>query len=135
MKKLLSIAALLISLSVSAQGNLQFNQVINGSIDANIYQTGVTAGTITIPAGKVWKLESVSHFTSPGSTNQSISLSNSSRVFIGDHQVWNGLSNYQISNFPIWFSEGTYSIVIGDYHNSTTPHRFSWSAIEFNVVP
>ena len=47
MKVLLSITALLISLSASAQGNLQFNQV------------KLVTTAEAVPAGKVWKVENI----------------------------------------------------------------------------
>ena len=134
MKKILSIVVLLISLSVNAQGNLQFNQVVNGSIDANILTTQVTPGSITVPAGKVWKIESVSYFSYPGTTFQNNNVSISSQVWIGNHQVWAENSNTAVI-FPIWLSAGTYNIQLGQAFGSTTPVRFSWSVIEFNVVP
>jgi hypothetical protein len=132
MKKLLSIAAILISLSVTAQGNLQFNQVVNPSYDANVYQSIVVAGTLTVPSGKVLKIENCSYINNPGNF-QFPAATNNCRAYVGDNLIY-GNSNLNIS-YPIWIPEGTYDIKMGEYFNSTTPMRLVISAIEFNVVP
>ena len=115
MKKLLFIAICFVSLNLSAQGNLQFNQVITYSE----YDSGggnfpaVTIGTV--PTGKVWKIEYYM----------------SSACGIG----WN-LNN--AGNFcgtaagPIWLKEG--DILKGRAGNSLGGSRIL-SIIEFNVVP
>lgn len=135
MKKILLFVAFLGTIFFSeAQGNLQFNQVINGSIDANILNNQVTPGSITVPEGKVWKIESVSYFSNPGTTYQNNMGNNTAQAWIGNHQVWAGNSNTAVI-FPIWLSAGTFNIQLGQVFNSSTPVRFSWSVIEFNVVP
>ena len=111
MKKLLSIAVLLISLSVSAQGNLQFNQVL--SLDAN-----VAGNPVTVPAGKVWKIESVA-------------FSNNNAYF----QIqWGGVNYFVLNNsapyanLPYWLPSGESVSLVANVNAKV-------SIIEFNVVP
>ena len=65
MKHLFTFLLLAISATSFAQGNLQFNQVIT---DAQTFSlgTGGTANTslLTVPADKVWKVESISDLRS-----------------------------------------------------------------------
>lgn len=67
MKKLILIIICFVSLQLVAQGNLQFNQAIYS-----------TSGSITVPAGKVWKIEAIN------STNGTISSSLDNCVNIGN---------------------------------------------------
>ena len=61
MKKLFCLKLFCLILICSyGQGNLQFNQVINIQFTKRLpYNTGGGADTlITVPAGKIWKIES-----------------------------------------------------------------------------
>lgn len=138
MKKILSIAVLLISLSVSAQGNLQFNQVIN----AEVVGTGTfefNMGSITVPAGKVWKIES----TTLSYTNFSISSlptnilpgSTTINVSIGRHLAYGGASQHEAAKMPLWLPSGTYDLTNRTQNSTSYSYTFAISAIEFNVVP
>ena len=67
MKKIIILALLISVCKINAQGNLQFNDVKNIEItgttspfDPNIGVPISTIGTITVPTGKVWKIESTS---------------------------------------------------------------------------
>ena len=59
MKKLILIAICFVSLQLSAQGNLQFNQVVNLNYTHTIPSgfSNSTVTNITVPAGKIWKIE------------------------------------------------------------------------------
>lgn len=139
MKKLLSIGILLlISLSVNAQGNLQFNQV------------KLVTATETVPAGKVWKVEAASFAggtpfcigAGPNSLCGQVNLAytgfqasmsyniNGQNAYIA--QAYNGnsvaQSGIQVNNpFPLWLPQGT-TLAAG----ANMRHL---SVIEFNVVP
>ena len=131
MKTLLTTTAFILAfLSYStAQGNLQFNQVINATttpINYN-YDTEVL-GTIVVPAGKVLKIESTS-FTYINST-ETYYINNS--VYIDRLIAWSGSSDVR-HYLPLWLSEGTYQI--SAYGSSQTDAAFSYSAIEFNIIP
>ena len=136
MKKILSIAVVLISLSVSAQGNLQFNQVINYSISGAWATSEYTVGTITVPSGKVWKIESSSlnnNNALSGLPTQALGSDGVSSISIGTNTVF-GAYNPSNNWLPVWLSAGTYDVV-GRTTASGQNMTISFSAIEFNVVP
>ncbi|MDG0972651.1 MAG: hypothetical protein P8O07_00690 [Crocinitomicaceae bacterium] len=131
MKKLLSIAVILISLSISAQGNLQFNQVINSEYTFTGSPDNVI-GTITVPNGKVLKIEGVSLLRVFGSSEYPI-YSSYAAVTIAGINVYYSYSQ-QNTCLPLWLGEGTHNIVVTQTGN-TTSNKVGVSAIEFNVVP
>ncbi len=114
---------------ISAQGNLQFNQVV---IVYDLPQT--------VPAGKVWKIESYQQQQVSVSTNfPSTSCTDLTRprpYYIDNFYyhnlegVGNGVANYTSTaknSFPIWLKAG--QVV-----KTSCPGDFL-SIIEFNVVP
>ena len=113
MKKNLAILLIFLGMNhlMNAQGNLQFNQVLN--LDAS------TTGTAyNIPAGKVWKIESVG-------------LSSNSAYFQIQYSgvnyfIVNNSSPY--SNLPYWLPGSINVTFVG-----SAPAKVS--IIEFNVVP
>ncbi len=111
MKKLVLIAICFVSLQLSAQGNLQFNQVL--SLDAN------SAGNpVTVPAGKVWKIESVAF----SSNNAYFQIQ------------WGGVSYFVLNNttpyanLPYWLPSNESVSLVANVNAKV-------SIIEFNVVP
>jgi hypothetical protein len=129
MKKLLFIAIYFVSLQLSAQGNLQFNQVIKV---VNVNQT--------VPAGKVWKVESYHQETVGISTNMPTTgcgdLSRPRPYFVDNtmyyhlNGIGNGNSNFASSatnEFPLWLGAG-------QFIRTSCPQDFL-SIIEFNIVP
>ena len=95
----------------SAQSNLQFNQVL--IVDATSLGTPVT-----VPTGKVWKIESVA-------------LSANSAYF----QInWGGINYFVLNNsgsyanLPFWLPSGASVSFVGSVNGKV-------SVIEFNVVP
>jgi len=119
-KNSLFVFALFITIGVSAQGNLQFNQVILYDIVASGTQN------ITVPANKVWKIESVSHGYIAGSS--AMSLRNSAAQPIAFFSGSTGTS--YTANYPFWMP----SNFSGSFANQTG-YRATISIIEFNVVP
>ncbi len=112
MKKLLLIFALVCSNIVWSQGNLQFNQVL--ILDA----IPAPGNAVTVPAGKVWKIESVA-------------LSNNNAYF----QInWGGTSYFVLNNsslyanLPFWLPSNESVSLVGSTNAKV-------SIIEFNVVP
>ena len=114
---------------------------------------GTLVGTITVPAGKVLKLESVSTYLNDSTGDiQSYYSTGSSYIgskgcWIGGHLVWvpywytsTGSTNIdsivETSRFPIWFGEGTYEIRVRYRTNfgAGTFYVVSYSAIEFNII-
>jgi len=127
MKNLLFILAIIISSFSFAQGNLQFNQVVNLSYSGT--GTGkINVGSLAVPAGKVWKITSAS-------ATRSNTLLQQIALFVGDHIVFANYSAYY-SNFqavPLWLSEGIYDVHM--WTNNDGPRLGSISVLEFNVVP
>jgi hypothetical protein len=119
-----------------SQGNLQFNRVVKEDIEATVVNTASTSmGSIMVPAGKVLKIESVSYVAKETSGTPLAINSGSDRAYIGNHVVWNPRSSLnQKANFPIWLPEGTHT-VYGQRTTNSLPRIFSYSGIEFNVVP
>ena len=98
-------------LVVNGQGNLQFNQIV---IVSSVNQT--------VPAGKVWKLESCM-LTSSG---------NSYALMLYNGALYNmrqQLTSTQVATFPFWLSSGA-SVTFG-----TSSSGGILSILEFNIVP
>ncbi len=100
-----------------AQGNLQFNQVINRSVDNSTYYT--------VPAGKVFKLEAASSSGVGYLYAGAIQIYINGLVYIGSFST----SSSIVGNwpFPIWLRAGDSvqgnGIIVGI------------SGIEFNIIP
>lgn len=142
MKKLLFIAICFVSLQLSAQGNLQFNQVRTETYVSPGFTTDYSdniIGTFVVPAGKVFKIESASLIYRPTASygrtdNQWFSLR------LDDHAlIHRGNANY-LGNFMsniIWLAEGTYDVIVTVETTSdfTAGSTVTINGIEFNVVP
>lgn len=118
MRLLLFLVLFLCLESFKAQGNLQFNQVINMAF------SGANTTPVTVPAGKVWKLENCMLNTS--SNNYVHMLYNG--VYYNMRQQVSGANN---GNFPFWLSAGT-SVTFGGNGGGAGGML---SIIEFNVIP
>jgi len=126
MKKALLLAAVLICFSsfgnkIFAQGNLEFNQVRFFDLISG------TAQTFTVPAGKVWKIESAG----AGSSGCNVYLQNSAAVTMSYLYVSSASSTQ--SPYPIWLPSGFTGGFI--YWAGCAPYHGMVSVIEFNVVP
>ena len=135
MKNILLILAIAYSSASFAQGNLQFNKVVNVS--------GVTPGgnvftTVSVPVGKVWKITSSSWMDSGGNIpNQS--SSNIRALCIGPYMLkgwhqYNG-STLDPVTFPIWLEEGDYDVKFCNYTYTISNYTYAISGIEFNIIP
>jgi hypothetical protein len=133
MKKIFTIIVLLVSINISrAQGNLQFNQVknidLNGSVSVGtggFSQPISNIGTITVPNGKVWKIES----------GTGVVTGNQEGAIVFTTDIIFKIGNYTINNtkLPLWLSSGNYIITaIGPSNYNVV---ISISALEFNVIP
>ncbi len=98
------------------QGNLQFNQVINLPFVAN------NTTPVTVPTGKVWKLESCM-LTSSGNS-YALMLYNGALYNMRQQQT-----STQVATFPFWLSSGA-SVTFG-----TSSSGGILSILEFNIVP
>lgn len=109
----------LVSIQASlAQGNLQFNQVITYAFASS------NTTPITVPAGKVWKLENCML----NSTSNTYTFMQYNGV---NYNLRQQLTSSQVSNFPFWLSAGT-SVTFGSAGGAAGGIL---SIIEFNIVP
>jgi hypothetical protein len=156
MKKIVVIALFFLATTSFAQGNLQFNQVINQNLTGTLPNTGTSAPeytfqtlVITVPVGKVWKIESSSCHTVSGSSGNETKLAGTSSidniVLFLDHDVLSyayntnaSLSLVSSTNLPLWLPSGSYSLkLIGKCQTQYVSYSAygSLHAIEFNIIP
>lgn len=129
MRTLFFLFAFLILGSFNAQGNLQFNQVVT-----------VNATSLTVPAGKVWKVESFLQSQVAYDANYSagcinanyhrpLVINNNNYYFFGNMATASSGANYITTGnkLPIWLKAG-------DQIRTVCSSDFA-SVIEFNIVP
>lgn len=129
MRNFFFLFALLIFGPLKAQGNLQFNQVVT-----------VSATSLTVPAGKVWKVESYTESEVTFNSNYSsgcvnsnyhrpLVINNNNYYFFGNMATASSGANYITTGnkLPIWLKPG-------DQIRTVCSSDFA-SVIEFNVVP
>lgn len=117
-----------------SSSGLEFNQVINytldfatGNIDGNVnFGHGVVAN-ISVPAGKVWKVQSVRLNNRDTARNNAIS-SSSLDCFLTMGRTY---LDTDPNSEPIWFGEGSYEIYGFDCGSNAA---LSINAVEFNVI-
>lgn len=144
MKKAFITITLFISTIIYSQdtpGNLQFNRVVNytldidtGNVDGNGNNGHGIASTFSVPVGKVWKIlnvfvgnRDVNRNNSVTSVNGRCSLTaNRNALYMPDPS---GTGNNSVK-FPIWFSSGSYELYAFDCRRTA----LTLSAIEFNIV-
>ena len=113
-----------------SQGNLQFNAVKRVTNSATVVYGGiVSVGSITVPADKVWKIESGSIINTQLATN--------TFLFIDNQILWSlsGANNQILYSPPIWLPAGTYSIGLQNSTGGTQSFTTKISAVEFNIIP
>ncbi len=117
MKRVLVLTLFLLNLTTFfAQGNLQFNQVITSAFASG----NVTP--VTVPAGKVWKLENC--MLNTPSNGYTYMLYNGTY-----YNLRQQASSSQVANFPFWLSAGS-TVTFGSGSAGGII-----SIIEFNIVP
>ena len=104
--------------ALKAQGNLQFNQIINLPFAVS------NTTPVTAPAGKIWKIESCMLST----TANSYALMQYNGV---NYNMRQQLSSAHSVNFPFWLASGT-SVTFGGNGGGAGGLL---SIIEFNIVP
>jgi hypothetical protein len=102
--------------SAFAQGNLQFNQVLN------VEFTSSSSTTLTVPSDKVWKLENL---VMTSINNYACFTLNGNTYYLRQHNT----SSSSWDNFPLWIA-GNKTITFGAGCASGMV-----SILEFNVVP
>jgi hypothetical protein len=120
-----SLICLLMGFSAAAQGNLQFNRIITDQKTLTSTFGGYT-DLLTVPSGKVWKIESMSTgITSAGE-----------RIF-----ELNGVLTIVSEGFsPIWLKAGDTARILFTASSDYNPDK-PWlrgvymSIIEYNIIP
>ena len=118
---LIMIGFIMLSHTSTAQGNLQFNQVIVFTLDNS------TPQAFTVPAGKVWKIQSAGS----GYYSSSVFMRDASGNILA--MLYSSNVNYRVQ-FPFWLSSG----YTGDFYrsgNTSSGPKATVSIIEFNVIP
>jgi uncharacterized protein (TIGR02145 family) len=118
MKKFITLALIIGTTTfIQAQSNLVFNQVLNFNIG--------TGEPVTVPEGKVWKLES-------GISQGNVLISSINQEY-GNNLDSSNMDAYSLQayNMPMWLGQGTTLTLI---YNGSTGDNFL-SILEFNVVP
>jgi hypothetical protein len=143
MKKLILVAFTFLSFFVgNAQGNLQFNAVKYFPMTVTQVGSAVyteSAQTITVPVGKVWKIESCGANFYNATTNGSV-ISTYAKIILDNKvlfETYSGSGSAFIpAMLPLWLPSGTYTLALRSNYlvNGTLFYGFA-SAIEFNVVP
>jgi hypothetical protein len=117
MKTIVLSIFLFATMGIYAQGNLQFNQVINVEYSS-------TGASVTVPAGKTWKIEGcmISAINS-----YSCMTINGVTYFMRQHNT----SSSAWDNFPFWLTEGK----TVNFGSNCAGSSGIVSIIEFNIVP
>ncbi|MDB4678440.1 hypothetical protein OAE93_01790 [bacterium] len=131
MKYLFTILLVAISVTSFAQGNLQFNQVLNFDYSAIVPAYGdVSVGTLTVPPDKVWKI------TAASSSGDVLTSRDKTMIVVNNHTISAARSNGISNNTPYWLSSGTSNqIKFANLYSSGRDIVGSISVLEFNVVP
>ena len=124
MKNLLLFSFLLFSFSFKAQGNLQFNQVLNLEI------TCCTASAFTVPVGKVWKIEGSMAYSNNYPTRITAINGNPMEAYLTGYTYL----NYGILpiTLPYWLPMNTQ---VSFNTGNTIGYKGYVSIIEFNIIP
>jgi hypothetical protein len=126
----------------SSEG-LEFSNVINfesSQVITSSSQVGTeTAGSFTIPDGKVWKITNVMVTKQgTGGTGNYLTACSCSG-FIDNTIVYDNITNFSGINpqryTPYWLTGGNHTLKISDNNSSSAGERFiiSYSAIEYNL--
>jgi hypothetical protein len=110
-----------------AQGDMQFNQVINKDL-----HNGAAPTPYTVPAGKVFKLESVNN---QGNSSGIFLVNNKTylQVYYTSTAGWSNNSGFFMWPFPQWFSAGT--VLSSTNFGGSGNYGAYITGIEFNIIP
>lgn len=118
---------------IKAQGNLQFNQVVTYT-GTGSGSFSYTSPTWTVPAGKVWKIESASPSLANSAVTRKINVEAGGGW--GTFALTTASTETTINPFPIWLKAGD-QVQLQAAGNccSTTTFYYAISILEFNIVP
>lgn len=134
MKKLiLTILTTITILGVNAQGNnLQFNRAFNYdysqlcSVEDQLY----SAGNITVPQNKVWKITHSSVYQSNRTGSNATLLIDNIKV----SATRLAANSYNASAGIIWLNSGNYTVYLMSTSGNNQDVKATISGIEFNIV-
>ena len=136
---LIFILVTILSENVSAQKTLEFNRVVKSIFNDSNANTpsGITVGTITVPANKVLKIEFASlYHTHSGEISQVVHSSSgrdANFMLVSDYMVWAAIDvPGNTIKTPIWVPSGTHSVVVR-LGGTNKSFRAVISSIEFNI--
>jgi hypothetical protein len=127
MKKTILLAVvILLGCTAFAQGNMQFNNAQHLTFSGTSSTAQGTVLNITVPAGKVWKVESGSIcwiYQGKASTT--------GIYLLLDNQILQSPDNNKST--PIWLPAGSYKV---EYNTSNGSYSYSGaiSVLEFNII-
>lgn len=107
--------------------NLKYNQVITQSGVVSVPYGGTSTFTITVPVGRVWKIEAATVYG-----DGMMKINELVAVFFRSQ------SAMESSYFPMWLKAGTYTVTISAFPTGccgATSMSYGYSAIEFLEVP
>jgi hypothetical protein len=125
------ILALFTALStlVYSQGNLQFNQVVSlsqsfiGTAGGSNTTFNYTGSPITVPSGKVWKVEKIS--VNGGNNGSGVRINNLHSLSVSDANTG-----------PIWLkASDELKIYTSCYSCGSLSGSYFISIVEFNIIP
>jgi hypothetical protein len=132
--KLIAVIFLIIPLASMAQGNLQFNQILN--FQGELTTTNPNSPEYTVPAGKVWKIEYCTPFKFAGQFDPPPSIAlylNGVPLDVATtNGIWlkaNSIIQYKNSSFYTSTS-ATYQ---AQYYKAL--RSYALSIIEYNIIP
>lgn len=145
MKSILILVALVgISFAGFAQGNLQFSRVVLWETDFMLATNALNQfveQTITVPAGKVWKIEGA-YATYRNNSPTNPTYHTWPQLLINNKLIHSSSSSSSTTTawynyLPMWLPEGTYTVRVVSYNGSSQGNEVfaGLSAIEFNLTP
>ena len=113
--------------------NLQFSQVLNNdySILCGTQYALYSAGSITVPTNKVWKITSSTVYSSTNSSYSGVLFIDNIRVSSG--RITPSTSSNQTSGI-LWLKSGNYTVYLVSTSDNNQEIKGTISGIEFNIV-
>ena len=122
---------MLLSMQLSAQGDLQFNRVLNLDYSTFCNNQGLeySAGSFTVPNNKVWKITYSSVYSSSNQNYAGVIKINNIIVNIGS------ISSPSPTKSPLWLQSGNYNVSLYSVSTTNTTIVGALSVLEFNIIP
>jgi hypothetical protein len=93
-----------------------------------------TPATLTVPAGKVWKIEQACLYVNQ--TNYYYTSASTYSLYANNILLFSMRSaSPQFNGCPVWLPAGTYTLRISNENGSTFTYKGAVNAVEFNIIP